>query len=76
MSTAVKVRDLAESGTVREVDIADMPSGELTVQHILDRAGVGIDKAAVLVGGKKVTDMTSAISAGAEIIVIPNVSNG
>lgn len=75
-ASAVIVRDLMDGQENLMIDISDMPSGELTVQHILDRAGVSSEKAAVLVDGKKVTDMSAPIAAGQEILAIPQVANG
>lgn len=74
--TAVQVRDLTGDNEDQLIDVSDMPSGELTVQYILDRAGVNASKSAVLVDGKKVADTRFGIDPGSQIIVIPNVNNG
>ncbi len=77
MSTApVIVRDLTDGMDNMQIDVADMPPGELTVQHILDSAGVATAKTAVLVNGTRVTDMSAMVAPGSEILAIPQVANG
>lgn len=75
-SGSVKVRDLTSTGTECTIDLSDMPSGELTVQHILDRAGIATNKTAVLVDGQKVTDLDTQVTPGSEVLTIPQVING
>lgn len=76
MSTAVMVRDFAGTGTECQVDVSDMLSGELTVQHILDSAGMTSEKSAVLVDGSRISDMATMVAPGSEILMIPQVANG
>ena len=75
-ATAVTFRDLTEGVDALTIDTSDMPSGDLTVQHILDQAGVSSAKNSVLVDGTKVTDLSTVVTPGSEILMIPNVANG
>lgn len=76
-ASAVMVRSLTDGTEGLMVDVSDIPEGELTVEHILASAGGGdMSKTAVLVDGKKVTDMGSPIAAGSEVLLIPQVANG
>lgn len=74
-ATAVQVRDLTTGTELFDVDVSDMPPGELTVQHILKAAETTSGKKAILVDGVKSTS-TTKVNPGSQILLVPQVDNG
>lgn len=68
-ASAVKVRDLIAGSSI------DMPD-VLTVDDILEAAGTTIADRAVMVEGRRVTDASTQVAAGVEVILAPKPMNG